>query len=269
MKLITLLTDFGLRDGYVGVMKGVIWTICPDAHIADLTHTVAPQNIRQGALALALSFPYYPAGSVHVAVVDPGVGTARRPIAARVGDHYFVAPDNGLLSPVFDEAERQGWPADIVHLNRPQYWLDDISHVFHGRDIFSPVAAHLARGIPLEALGDPITDPLRFTLPVAEAFDGGLRGAILLVDNYGNLYSNIPLKALEPYDPARLRIRIAGQEITGLVPSFGYGNEGDLVAVHGTYGSLTVAVVNGNAAKQLSAGVDTPLEVRFPAEPQP
>jgi len=266
MKLITLLTDFGLRDGYVGVMKGVIWTICPDAHIADLTHTVEPQNIRQGALALALSFPYYPAGTVHVAVVDPGVGTARRPIAARIGEQYFVAPDNGLLSPVLDEAERQGLQVNIVHLNRPQYWLDDISHVFHGRDIFSPAAAHLARGVLLEALGDPITDPMRFSLPVAALIDGGMRGCILLVDNYGNLYSNIPLEALQAYDPAGLRIRIAGQEIKGLLPSFGYGQAGSLVAVHGTYGSLTVAVVNGSAAEFLGAGVDTPLEVDFSPE---
>lgn len=263
MKIITLLTDFGLQDGYVGVMKGVIWGICPDAHIADITHTIAPQNIRQGALALALTSLHYPAGSVHVAVVDPGVGTARRPVAIHIGDHFFVGPDNGLFSPVLDEAERSGKPVSVVQLDQPEYWLKDISHVFHGRDIFSPVAAHLACGVPLEKVGTPIYDPVRFTLPEAEVTPSSIKGQVMLLDNYGNMYTNIPLTALAEHDPARLKILVAGQVIQGLLPSFGFGVPGQLVAVHGTYGTLTVAQVNGNAAALLSAGVDTPVEVVF------
>jgi S-adenosylmethionine hydrolase len=263
MKIITLLTDFGLQDGYVGVMKGVIWGICPDAHIADITHTIAPQNIRQGALALALTSPHYPAGSVHVAVVDPGVGTARRPVAARIGAHFFVGPDNGLFSPVLDEAERSGKSITVVQLDQPEYWLKDISHVFHGRDIFSPAAAHLACGVPLEKIGTPIHDPVRFSLPEAVISPEGIKGQVMLLDNYGNMYTNIPLAALAEHDPERMRILVAGQVIKGLLPSFGFGAPGQLVAVHGTYGTLTVAQVNGNAAALLSAGVDTPVEVTF------
>jgi len=263
MKIITLLTDFGLQDGYVGVMKGVIWGICPDAHIADITHTIAPQNIRQGALALALTCPYYPPGSVHVAVVDPGVGTARRPVAMRVGAQFFVGPDNGLFSPVLDDAERSGKPINVVQLDQPDYWLKDISHVFHGRDIFSPVAAHLVCGVPLEKVGTPIFDPVRFSLPEAVISPEGIKGQVMLLDNYGNMYTNILLAALAHYDPASLKITVAGQLIQGLLPSFGFGAPGQLVAVHGTYGTLTVAQVNGNAAALLSAGVDTPVEVSF------
>ncbi|MBP8856607.1 MAG: SAM-dependent chlorinase/fluorinase [Anaerolineaceae bacterium] len=263
MKIITLLTDFGLQDGYVGVMKGVIWGICPDAHIADITHTIAPQNIRQGALALALTCPYYPPGSVHVAVVDPGVGTARRPVAMRVGAHFFVGPDNGLFSPVLDDAKRSGKSVIVVQLDQPEYWLKDISHVFHGRDIFSPVAAHLACGVPIDKVGTPIFDPVRFSLPEAVISPEGIQGQVMLLDNYGNMYTNIPLAALSQYDPTSLKIKVAGQLIQGLLPSFGFGVPGQLVAVHGTYGTLTVAQVNGNAAALLSAGVDTPVEVSF------
>ncbi len=263
MKIVTLLTDFGVRDGYVGVMKGVSWNICPDAHIADITHTISPQNVREGALVLALTYHYYPEDTVHVAVVDPGVGTHRRAIAARIGDYQFVAPDNGLLSPVLDQAENQGWPVKIVDLVHPQYWLQDISHVFHGRDIFSPVGAHLAAGVPLEQVGVPIDDPVRFKLPRPQIKTDCILGQVLLQDNYGNLSTNIPLADLEKLDPVRLRIHIAGQEIRGLLPSFGFGKAGDLVAVHGTFGTLVIAQVNGSAAERLGVGVDEPVEVLF------
>ena len=263
MKIVTLLTDFGVRDGYVGVMKGVIWNICSDIHIADITHTISPQNVREGALVLALTYHYYPKNTVHVAVVDPGVGTHRRAIAARIGDHRFVAPDNGLLSPVLDQAEKQGWPVEIVDLVRPQYWLQEISHVFHGRDIFSPVGAHLAAGVPLDQIGVPIHDPVRFKLPEPHLQPDRVLGEIVLLDNYGNLSTNIPLAVLEQHDPSRLRIRLAGQEIMGLFPSFGFGKPGDLVAVHGTFGTLIIARVNANAAKHLDVGVGEPVEVLF------
>ena len=150
-----------------------------------------------------------------------------------------------------------------MQLDQPEYWLKDISHVFHGRDIFSPVAAHLACGVPLEKVGTPIYDPVRFTLPEAEVTPSSIKGQVMLLDNYGNMYTNIPLTALAEHDPARLKILVAGQVIQGLLPSFGFGVPGQLVAVHGTYGTLTVAQVNGNAAALLSAGVDTPVEVVF------
>ena len=263
MKIVTLLTDFGVRDGYVGVMKGVIWNICPEAHIADITHTISPQNVREGALVLALTYHYYPKNTVHVAVVDPGVGTHRRAIAARIGDYKFVAPDNGLLSPVLDQAEKNNWPVEIVNLVHPQYWLQEISHVFHGRDIFSPVGAHLADGVFLDQVGAPLNDPVRFTLPEPHIQPDRILGQVLLLDNYGNLSTNIPLTALKNQDPTQLRIRLAGQEIKGLFPTFGFGEPGDLVAVHGTFGTLIITRVNANAAKQLGVGVGEPVEVLF------
>ncbi|MGZ9222253.1 MAG: SAM hydrolase/SAM-dependent halogenase family protein, partial [Anaerolineales bacterium] len=141
MAYITLLTDFGVSDGYPGIMKGVILTIAPEARIADITHLISPQNIHEGGLALFRSYRYFPPGTIHIVVVDPGVGTLRRPIALRLGANYFVGPDNGLLSPVIHEALRNDWQHHYVHLNRPGYWLPNPSNVFHGRDIFAPAAA--------------------------------------------------------------------------------------------------------------------------------
>src|SRR3990172_4981507 len=158
--IITLMTDFGMKDGFVGVMKGVIWGIAPEARIADLTHLISPQNIREGAVVLDRAAPYFPAGTIHVVVVDPGVGTARRPIAAQVGEQRYVGPDNGTLTVLLARAQRENWNVQIVELNQRQYWRDEISASFHGRDIFAPVAAHLAAGVPLPAVGSPISDPV-------------------------------------------------------------------------------------------------------------
>src|SRR4030042_2951302 len=141
MPVITLLTDFGIRDGYPGVMKGVIWKIAPDVQIADISHSIKPQNIQQGAIALARTASFFPAGTIHVAVVDPGVGTGRRPIGLHLGEHYFVGPDNGIFTLVLEHAESKQDFVAVVHLNQSNYWLPQISHVFHGRDIFAPVAA--------------------------------------------------------------------------------------------------------------------------------
>jgi hypothetical protein len=166
--IITLTTDFGNQDGFVGVMKGVIWGIAPDAHIADITHDIPPQNIRLGAYALWRVVPYFPAGSVHIAVIDPGVGTQRRPIGLKIGEQQFIVPDNGLITPILEEGERTGKSIEKVHLNNPKYWLENVSHTFHGRDIFAPTGAHLAAGVPLENLGDRIEDLIRidFSRPI-------------------------------------------------------------------------------------------------------
>jgi len=150
VKIITLTTDFGLRDGYPGVMKGVILRITPDTHIIDISHFVRPQNILEGSLILNRTYPFFPDGTVHILVIDPGVGTSRRPIAAHLGNQYYVCPDNGLLTGPLVEAEKEGQFIEIVHLNQPKYWLREVSHVFHGRDVFAPVAAHIAAGVPLQ-----------------------------------------------------------------------------------------------------------------------
>jgi S-adenosyl-L-methionine hydrolase (adenosine-forming) len=146
--IISITTDFGQLNGFVGVMKGVIWGIAPAGQIADITHDIPPQNVRLGAYALWRAVPFFPPGSIHIAVVDPGVGTHRRPIGAQLGSQRFILPDNGLITPMLEDAEKAGQLIEIVHLNNPAYWLPEVSHTFHGRDIFAPTGAHLAAGVP-------------------------------------------------------------------------------------------------------------------------
>ncbi|MGB9641528.1 MAG: SAM hydrolase/SAM-dependent halogenase family protein, partial [Anaerolineales bacterium] len=149
MSVITLTTDFGLKDGNVGAMKGVIWKIAPSAQIADISHLISPQNVTEAALVIYRAARFYPPGTIHMVVVDPGVGTDRRPIAGLIGDQYVVGPDNGVFTRMMLAAESLGKPMRFVHLNRPEFWLPQVSYVFHGRDIFAPAAAHLAAGMSL------------------------------------------------------------------------------------------------------------------------
>ncbi len=266
MKFISLLTDFGVRDGYVGVMKGVIYGIAPDVQIADITHTISPQNVMEGALALGRAAPYFPDGTVHVAVVDPGVGTTRHPIAARIGRYAYVGPDNGLFTIVLQRAERRGEPVQFVRLDRRSYWLPEVSNVFHGRDIFAPVGAHLANGIPLEELGSPVSEIIRLELPEVQPTPTGLRGQVISIDNFGNLATNIHRSDLPPGED-RLVVSVAGVEVHGLVRTFGSRPTGDLIALFGTGNDLIVSVVNGSAAERLGANVrvGAPVDVRVEA----
>ena len=197
MKLISLLTDFGMKDGYVGVMKGVIWGIAPGIQIADITHDIEPQNILEGALALKRAVPYFPDGTIHLAVVDPGVGTARRAMAARIGKHFLVGPDNGLGTFLFDWAQARGESVHIVELDRPEYWLAEVGSSFHGRDMFAPAAAHLANGVPLSELGTDIGDPVRLKMPQPRRTPTGWSGEIIHIDHFGNVESNISAECLK------------------------------------------------------------------------
>jgi S-adenosylmethionine hydrolase len=256
------MTDFGLKDGNVGVMKGVIWRIAPQAQIADLSHLIGPQNVPEAALILSRQAPYFPDGAIHVVVVDPGVGTQRRPIAARAGAYFFVGPDNGVLTLLLERAESEGREVEIVHLDRPEFWLPQVSHVFHGRDIFAPAAGHLAAGVPLGALGTRIQDPVRLRLPGPERTPGGLRGEIIHVDHFGNLSTNIRVEHLgEP--GAGILVRLRGAEIQGMVRTFGERAPGELVALYGSSGNLIVSVVNGSAEVNLQAQVGDEVEVIF------
>lgn len=262
MTVITLLTDFGLRDGYPGVMKGVIWKIAPDTNIADISHSIMPQNIYQGALALARTAPFFPPGTIHVAVIDPGVGTQRRPIGLHLGEHYFIGPDNGLFTLVLQHAETSGYAIQVVHLDQRAYWLPEISRGFHGRDIFAPVAAHLARGIALEDMGTPIYDPIRLEIPQPELIPGaGWRGQVIEIDTFGNLSTNIDQSQLSPL--GEVCVRIAGQHIDGLVDTFGDRREGTLIALYGTSHDLIISIVNGDAANTLKVSIGEFVEV-FP-----
>ena len=259
LKLITLLTDFGLQDGYPGIMKGVIWGIAPDVQIADLTHLIHAQDILEGALALGRSAPYFPPGTIHVAVVDPGVGTHRRAMAAQIGSSYFVGPDNGLCTALLEQADEKGLPFQAVQLDQPRFWLPEVSSVFHGRDIFAPVAAHLANGIPLADLGTPMANPQRLDLPHPRRAGGGWVGQVIIVDNFGNLSTNLERKHLEGL--GEVRLRVGGREVKGIVNTFGDRPPGELVALFGEVGDLTVSIVNGSAARELHCGIGDPVEL--------
>ncbi|MBN2256786.1 MAG: SAM-dependent chlorinase/fluorinase [Anaerolineaceae bacterium] len=261
MPIITLLTDFGSKNGFSGVLKGVIWKIAPGVQIADLTHEITPQNVLEGSIALWRAAPYFPPGTIHMAVVDPGVGTLRRPIAAHIADHFFVGPDNGLFTPLLEQAYRLGQPAILIHLDKPQYWLPVVSNTFHGRDIFSPVAAHLASGIDLELLGTPIFDPVKLELPRPIKVQKGWCGQVLLIDHFGNIATNLSGDLIQ--GEKDLVVTIAGRGIHRLTNTYGEKQAGDLIALIDSENFIEVATVNGNAARTLGVVVGDPVELHF------
>lgn len=197
---------------------------------------------------------YFPPGSVHIVVVDPGVGTVRRPIAVQIGDHYLVAPDNGVLSPFYDKAEREGLPLKIVHTNKPEYWLDNISDIFHGRDIFSPVGAHLSAGVPIEELGEVIDDPVRIQLPQPKITENRADGEVVLLFNYlGNIISNIHKDDLPEFeDRSKVKIMFNGTTINGLSRTFGERDLGKMIALPDSMGYIMIAIVQGSAVKHFN-----------------
>ena len=259
MTVLSITTDFGLTNGFVGVMKGVIYGIAPDVKIVDISHLISPQNVLEGAYAMWRAVPFFPPGSVHVGVVDPGVGTKRRPIGARLGDQYFIAPDNGLLTPLILDAERNGETVEFVHLDKPKYWLPKVSNTFHGRDIFAPTGAHLAAGVPLKELGTPISDPIRLELPRPEKTENGWLAHVISIDIFGNLTTDLPAEALAGRRDVLIRIR--GHEIDGIIDSYGHHDAGDLVALVNSDYHIEIAIVNGSAARMLDASVGDVVEV--------
>jgi len=250
--LLVLLTDFGTQDGYVGVMKGVIWGIAPQARIVDLSHAVPPQDVFQGAVLLGRHFTYFPAGTVFVCVVDPGVGTARRAVAGQFGRYYFVGPDNGLCTPMLLWARGRGGVVRIVSASVPQYHLPRVSAVFHGRDIFAPVGAHLASGVPLEALGEPVDDPRLLDFPAVRRTPAGWQAQVVQIDRFGNLATNLERHALG--EERVRRVTCKGRSVP-FVHTFAEGQPGSLVAMWDSADLLSIAVVNGSAAQALGAQV--------------
>ncbi|MBN2044883.1 MAG: SAM-dependent chlorinase/fluorinase [Anaerolineales bacterium] len=254
MGILTLTTDFGTEDGNVGVMKGVALGIAPALQIVDITHQVAPQNIRQAAFVLARQIFYFPGGSVHVVVVDPGVGTDRRPIAARVGGQLLVGPDNGVFTPLYQRAELHGWPLEIVDLTAgQQFWRNEISHVFHGRDVFAPVGAHLASGVGLHQVGVPVEDPVLIPWPEAARQGNQIWGEVTYIDHFGNLFTN--MHAADLAGEEILAVKLAGVEIEGMVNAFGERGPGTLIALYSSTDELLIAEVNGSAAMKVGAKV--------------
>jgi S-adenosylmethionine hydrolase len=248
--VISLLTDFGLADTYVGQVKGAILSIAPSATIVDLSHAIPPQDIAAGAFALWSAVDGFPRGSIHIAVVDPGVGSRRRGVALRTarGD-ICVGPDNGLLVPA---AERLGGIEHAVELTQPRYWRPNPSSSFHGRDVFGPVGGHLSLGVPLEALGPPVADLLQLHL----AEPTGNVGVVIHVDTYGNLVTNFPAATL----PERFHVRIAGR----LVPHVEYYaavEPGALLALVGSAGLLEISARDASAAELLNASRGTDVRI--------
>ena len=260
-RIITLTTDFGQSDYDTGVLSGVIWRIAPEARVIDLSHEIPRHAVLQAALMLGRCTPYFPEDSIHVVVVDPGVGTGRRGLAARLGNQWFVGPDNGLLTQMWQRAQAMQLPVEIVHLTSARYWLEDISAIFHGRDIFAPVAAHLAAGVPLSNFGPPVSDPILIHIPQPERIATGWQGTILHVDAFGNLSTNLERRHF-PASPS-VEIRLADASIFGLVRTFGEGRPGELVALFDSSGMLSICVVNGNAAARLGVKTGDSLEARF------
>ena len=261
MSIITLTTDFGLKDGFVGTMKGVILGICPDTRLVDLTHTVRPQNILEGAIALWRAYAFFPPGTVHLAVVDPGVGTDRNPMAARIGDHFFVGPDNGIFTHIYEDAERLGGRMELVRLENRQYWLAQVSRTFHGRDIFAPVAAHLAAGTRLADLGPALQDPVRIQPLRPEKTSSGWRAHVTVVDVFGNCTTDLPASAIIHQQEAKFLV--CGRTIHGLVESYGEKGTGELVALVDSEQYIEIAIVNGNAAHELGLQVGDIIQVQI------
>ena len=261
MTVLSITTDFGITNGFVGVMKGVIYGIAPNVNIVDISQLISAQNVLEGAYAMWRAVPFFPPGSVHVGVVDPGVGTKRRPIGARLDDQLFIAPDNGLLTPLILDAERDDKPVEFVHLDNPKYWLPKVSNTFHGRDIFAPTGAHLAAGVPLNELGTSITDPIRLDLPRPEKTENGWLAHVTIIDIFGNLTTDLPAEALD--GRRNVLIRIRDHEVNGIIDSYGHREIDDLVAVVDSEYYIEIAVVNGSAQKKLGAKIGDVVEVIY------
>jgi S-adenosylmethionine hydrolase len=246
-RIISLLTDFGTQDGFVGIMKGVILGINPSVSIVDLSHDVPPQDILTGALILRSAAPFFPPGTIHVAVVDPGVGSARRAILVEIASALLIGPDNGLLSLVASP----GAVRRVIHLTNSRYFLPHVSQTFHGRDIFAPVSAHLSRGLSLEEFGPSVSNMERLVLPLIEHTPQKITGSVIAIDRFGNIVTNITADDVLPFPRDRLSVSIGPVQIYGLVSTYASVSVGTVAALINSWGMLEIAVRNGSAAQQL------------------
>lgn len=254
--VITLTTDFQEDDGYVAAMKGVILSINPDVKLIDISHRIAPHDIKDAAFILSTVVSFFPSGTIHLVVVDPGVGTGRKAVILNIGTAYFVAPDNGVLSYIISEFKDSGLKA--VTVSNTEYRRPEVSRTFHGRDIFAPAAAYLSLGIPMEMFGEPLGSLNTFPVPFPyQEADGGLTGEVLHIDSFGNLITNIRERNLPE---GKLIVEIADRNIPGLSRSYQEG--GRLLAIIGGSGYLEIALKEGNASKYLKAKTGVKIYVR-------
>ncbi len=262
MRIITLLTDFGSKSGYVAQMKGVITSITPSARIIDITHDITPQNIREASFILKTTTPYFPVGSVHVVVVDPGVGTERRGIVVVTRKNILVGPDNGVLMP----AAHQAGDFIVYEIKNREYMLNEISKTFHGRDVFAPVAAHILRGIPFESIGPRIEDYVDHQIWKAVFSDKEVYAIILHVDRFGNLVTNIDggefMEKIGFGD--RIKLVIHGEERdVRFMETYGYAEEGEAIALIGSSGFLEISINQGDASKEFKVKPGDHLKISF------
>jgi len=273
MPLVTLTTDFGLQDGYVGTMKGVMAGIAPDLSFIDITHDIRPQDLRGAAYVLWTSLPYFPDDVVHLVVVDPGVGTSRHAIASQTSWGVLVGPDNGVFSYIWDMVP----PELTVALENPDYQRPVVSGTFHGRDVFSPAAAHIAAGVPLRAFGSEVSLPVRMPPPGMTLEDRRIRGEVLYIDRFGNVITSIgrlvwegTLLHLDPVfargesrtlNARRVRVFAGGRDLGPIVRTYGETNAGDPVVLVGSEGLLELAINQGHGARELALGLGDVVEI--------
>lgn len=256
-RIITLTTDFGTSDHFVGAMKGVILGIQPTAQIVDITHEIRPFDITDGAFTIAQAYRYFPKRSIHVVVVDPGVGSTRRPLLAENAGHYFIAPDNGVLSMAV-----AGEKARVRHITNERYFLHPLSRTFHGRDVFAPAAAHLASGVPPARFGKLIDDYIRLNFDQPTRSGKGVwTGTVLKVDRFGNLITNLHVDELPGVKTKPFQLKIGMQTISRLALTFTECEPGEVFVIVGSSGYLEVASNQGSAAQTLGCGAGSPVEL--------
>jgi len=256
-RLITLLTDFGTHDAYVGIMKGVILGITPDVHLVDLTHAVPPQQVTVAALVLRHAVGFFPPGTIHVAVVDPGVGGTRRPILIDTDMGVLVGPDNGVLAPAAAVMRQRA----IRLIEHEAFFRHPVSQTFHGRDIFAPVAAHLARGVDPQVVGRRLDSIVELAVSPVRCSASGVEGEVVQVDRFGNLVTSITADALARFPGRAVSVSISGKRVAGPLSAYAAVPEGAALAIVGSWGMLEIAVRNGSAAKLFAAGPGTPVTV--------
>ena len=260
--VITLTTDFGSTDPYVGVMKGVVLGINPEASLVDITHQIEPQNILQGAFLLGKGYHFFPPHAIHLVVVDPGVGSSRRPIILETPRGRFIGPDNGVLSyvltdggaqPLMGKADQVGLPAEwrAYHLTNPGYWLHPLSSTFHGRDLFAPVAGHLSLGVLPQEMGEEVDSLTCLPVDAPTWEDDRLRGRVVHIDRFGNLITDLPSSLLD--EAPQLKVDVGGSRIRGLSANYAQGD--GLLALIGSYDTLEIALKNGSAAAKLGVHI--------------
>lgn len=255
--VITLTTDFGYQDPFVGIMKGVIATINPVAQVIDISHGVPAQDIMAGALILQHAAPYFPAGTIHVAVVDPGVGGGRKPILIEQQGNYFIGPDNGVLSLALERK----LPKRIIELTDRDYQLKSVSKTFHGRDIFAPAAAHLTAGIPASQFGKPLETIIQLPMPEIVRCESEIRGEIIYIDGFGNLFTNLRQRDLT--GQPRLMVELAGRALGGLVTTYAAVGAGEFACLWNSWGLLEISVNGGNAMKQTGAKIGNQVTLKL------